>query len=172
MRGWRPLVSALVSVGVVLALATPAGATTASAATSWGFTCNADYGWVRANWPTIRTDTTALTPVYFRALLDQYTSSGWKWINSTRWYVGVSDRYGRKMLDSSLGVLPYPFVGTLGHYFAYTTQHRSYAGPQLGPFFNNLPHAYYRIREQYSVNGAGWSAYAYVQGTRYTSCQV
>jgi hypothetical protein len=154
---------------VALALAPPVEAATA---TSYGFVCNTQYAWVRANWPDIRTDTARLTPVYFRALLDEYTTAGWQEISMTPWYVGVSNSFGRKMLDSSLGALPYPFLGGLGHLFAYIDQNGSHAGPQLGPFFTGLRSAYYRTREEYWVNGVFWRAGARVNGTSYTSCMA
>ena len=141
-----------------------------ASATSWGFECDSTNGWVRSNWPTITTESDALTPVYFRALLDRYTTKGWAQVAATIWYVGVSDRYGRHQLDSSLGVLPYPFVGELGHLFAYETSNGSYAGPQLGPWFANLPAANYRTREQYKVNGATWIAGSYVNSTGAAYC--
>jgi hypothetical protein len=61
----------------------------------------------------------------------------------------------------------------LGHLFAYTTDHGSYAGPQLGPVFLGLPLAYYRVREQYSVGTVKWnSRVTHVWQTNYTSCQA
>lgn len=168
MRRCRRAVAAVVLCGgLVFGLAAPAGATSAQ---SWGFVCNASAGWVSPRWPTIYTNGTALTPVYFRARLYQYTTAGWRWLKTTRWYVGVSTMYGRRQLDSSLGVLPYPFVGELGHYFAYYTPYGSFAAGQLGPVFANLPYASYKVREQYWVNGVKWDGPARVQGTTYTSC--
>ncbi len=165
----RGLAVVVLSVALMLVLAIPAGATSA---TSWGFVCSQDSRWVRANWPTIRTDTDALTPVYFRAFLDRYSSRRWRRVATTRWYIGVSDRFGRHQIDSSLGVLPEPFVGVLGHLFAYATSHGSYAGPQLGPFFSDLRAGYYRTREQYSVDGSRWKAHTTVNGTDRTFCWV
>ena len=170
----RRLVSVLVPVllctASALTAAAPAGA---NSATSWGFACSSDYGWVRANWPTIRTNTATLTPVYFRARLYQYTRSGWRKIGTSRWFVGVSNNSGRYQLDSSFGMLPYPFVGSYGHYFAYETGHGSYAGPQLGPYWKNLPSASYKTREQYWVRGDTWSnTHTRVQGRSSRWCNT
>jgi hypothetical protein len=150
----RAAAPVLACAGLVLVLAAPAGAMTAH---SWGFACSGQYGWVRANWPTIRTDSAALQAVYFRVRLLQYTRKGWRSYGLSRRYVGVSNDTGRFYLDSSFGFLPYPFVGTYGHLFAYETPHGSYAGPQLGPFWKHLPAASYRTRERYSVRGVAWA---------------
>jgi hypothetical protein len=137
-------------------LAQPAAAGAATAY-SHNYFCNSTYSWVRVNWPTILTDSPQREAVYFRAFLHQYRSSGrWPRIGRTRWYVGVSDNRRRYMLDSSFGELPYPFVGDYGHLFAYATNGGSYAGPQLGPHWSNLPSASYRVVEQYQVNGVRW----------------
>lgn len=148
----------LVLIGIVIALA-EAGPANAAEATSWGFRCSPDYGWVRVNWPTILTDTAQREAVYFRASLYQYRGRGrWKHVRRrTRWYVGVSDNRQRYELDSSFGELPYPFVGEYGHLFAYYTDHGSYAGPQLGPYWKHLPSASYRVTEQYWLDGVRWS---------------
>ncbi len=154
---------------MMLVCGAPAGA---ASATSWGFVCSPDNHWVRANWPTITTDSDELTPVYFRAFLDRYASKRWKRVGTTRWYIGVSDRWGRHQIDDSLGVLPEPFFGVLGHLFAYATDHGSYAGPQLGPFFSNLRSGRYRTREQYSVNGTRWKAGATQNPTNARFCRM
>jgi hypothetical protein len=146
----------IVLLGIVMALA-HAGPASAANATSWNYHCSSAYGWVRVNWPTITTDSAQREAVYFRAFLYQYRRSGWAQIGHTRWYVGVSDNRRRYMLDSSFGELPYPFVGEYGHYFAYYTSQGSYAAPQLGAFWKNLPSASYRVTEQYSVDGVRWS---------------
>ncbi len=91
---------------------------------------------------------------------------------TTRWHIGVSDRWGRHQIDSSLDELPEPFVGVLGHLFAYATSHGSYAGPQLGPFFGGLSPAWYRTREQYSVDGVSWKARSTVNPTNASSCRL
>jgi hypothetical protein len=155
LRFRRVLLPVLACAALTLGLAAPAGAASAH---SWSFVCSPAYSWVRVNWPTIYTDSSERIPVYFRARLYQYTRSGWRrFRKQTGWYVGVSNNTGRFLLDSSFGELPYPFVGSYGHYFAYETQGGSYAGPQLGPFWRNLPSASYRVREQYSVNdGNDW----------------
>jgi hypothetical protein len=149
------LLALLVGAALMLGLAAPAGA---ASARSWNFVCSSNYRWVRVNWPTIYTDSSLRTAVYFRAWLYRYTTSGWRQFRQpTRWYVGVSNNTGRFMLDSSFGELPYPFVGEYGHYFAYMTQGGSYAGPQLGPFWNYLPSGSYRVVERYSINdGKDW----------------
>ena len=152
-----------------LVLVAPAGATTS---TSWGFVCNPEQHWVRANWPTVYTDGDDLTEVHFRAFLDRFTGRHWKRVATTRWYIGVSDRFGRHQIDTALEDLPEPFVGVLGHLFAYATPHGSYAGPQLGPFFGNLRPAAYRTREQYSVDGVRWKAHTVVNGTAETFCRL
>ncbi len=166
----RILALALVGIGLVAVAPRPAEATTAQ---SWGFACDSSGGWVRANWPTITTNSSRPSAVYFRAFLYRWTGSKWSYYGGTRWYVGVSDRYRRYQLDSSLGALPYPFVGTLGHLFAYTSGGRSYAAPQLGPWWGNLPPGSYSTSEQYYVNGTKYTQNdTHVQGTSYTYCQI
>lgn len=123
---------------------------------SWGFVCNPQNHWVRANWPTITTDSSRPTAVWVRFRLEQFTRSGWRSYRTSRRYVGVSNRYQRFYLDTSFGMLPEPFVGSYGHYFAYVTRHGSYAGPQLGPWWSHLPVASYRTRERYWANGRTW----------------
>jgi hypothetical protein len=164
----RLIVAVALAAGLSAALASSANALSAQ---SWGWTCNYDYGWIRANWPTVYTDSPQLQEVWFRASLDQWKGNRWRLVARTRWYVGVSDRYGRKQIDESLGALPYPFVGVLGHLFAYPTDHGSYAGPQLGPWFTIGTHGYYRIRETYQVGGTRWTRAAYDQNTQARSCR-
>lgn len=166
----RALAPILLCVALTLALAAPAGALTGR---TWGFACSSQYGWVRANWPTITTDSSKLQAVYFRVRLLQYTRKGWRSYGLSRRYVGVSNDQGRHYLDSSFGFLPYPFVGTYGHLFAYETPHGSYAGPQLGPYWKNLPSASYRTRERYSVRGVTWSnTHTYVWQTTAKWCTL
>lgn len=98
-----------------------------------GFACSPEHHWVRINWPTILTDHANPTRVWFRARLYRYARRGWKPVHRSRWHVGVSNNQQRFLLGSSFGLLPYPFVGACGHYFAYLTRHGSYAAPQLGP---------------------------------------
>jgi hypothetical protein len=159
------MIALTTSVGVVFA--SPAAALSAR---SWGWTCNYNYDWMRANWPTVYTDGTQLREVWFRASLDQWTGTRWRYVANTRWYIGVSDRYGRKQIDESLGNLPYPFFGVLGHLFAYPTDHGSYAGPQLGPWFNIRTHGYYRISETYQVGRTRWTRVSYDQDTHQRWC--
>ncbi len=163
----RVAVLALVAIG--LATAAPKDA---EATQSWGFACDSSYGWVRANWPTITTNSSRLSAVYFRAFLYRWTGSKWSYYGATRWYVGVSDRYGRYRLDSGLGVLPYPLAGA-GGLFAYVSGGRSYVGPELGPSWGSLPHGTYSTSEQYYVNGARYTHNSTrVQGSSATYCQI
>ncbi len=155
------------TTGVGVVFASPAAALSSR---SWGWTCNYNYDWMRANWPTVYTDGTQLREVWFRASLDQWTGTRWRHVANTRWYIGVSDRYGRKQIDESLGNLPYPFFGVLGHLFAYPTDHGSYAGPQLGPWFNIRTHGYYRISETYQVGRTRWTRVSYDQDTHQRWC--
>jgi hypothetical protein len=158
---------------LALLAATPRADAMTMTGRSNGFVCSPEYNWVRTEWPTIIPNTTKLTAVYFRAFLYRYTGTTWQYYGSTIWYVGVSDKYGRKQLDSSLGVLPYPFVGELGHLFAYVSEGESYADPQLGPWWGELPDGYYSTKEQYSVHGKRWySRSTHVLGSSETFCAV
>lgn len=165
---WRRAVAALaLCVGLTLALSSPAAALSSR---SWGWTCNSNYHWMRANWPTVYTDGTGLSEVWFRASLDRWNGSHWRRQARTIWYVGASNQYGRQQIDESLGALPYPFFGVLGHLFAYPTDHGSYAGPQLGPWFNIRWRGSYRIRETYQVGTTRWTRASYDQDTQRRWC--
>ena len=167
----RTLALFAICIATVFALPSPAGASI-----SYGFVCYPSGHSLRANWPLIWGQRgTTLQKVWFKVKLDQWTGSRWRYFGYSRWYFGVSSIYGRYYLDRSLGwLMPFPLVlgsGDLGHYFGFVSGRRSYVGPQLGPYWSNLPNAYYRTRERYKVGRATWNSKAtYVAGTSRRYC--
>jgi hypothetical protein len=147
-----------VAVALALAGATVAGvANTASAgesvqATSYGMQCSSQYGWVRENYPNISIRSAANQNVFFMVTLQQFTASGWVSVQTSQWFVGVSNVTGRKALG---------YLGGQPYYFAVSLANGTYPAPERGPAFTGLRPGYYRTVETYWSNGTQSSNYSY-----------
>ena len=165
----RALAGLLAAVAISSGLPGTADAATSSsvgtaAATSYGFECNAEHNWVHQNWPDISVRSDANQDVATRAMLYRWNGRGWDVVQTSQWYVGVSDVTGRQALGFTVGSLPY--------YFAIAGE-PSLVPANDGYGFDGLPEGYYATVEQYRAGGADWTANTTVEGTTdVTFCQV
>jgi hypothetical protein len=148
--------------------ATTASASTSSsvdlaAATSYGFECNSQSGWVHQNWPNISVRSADDQNVQVRALLYRWDGSHWQFVTSSATYVGVSNVGGRERLGYDAGGQPY--------YFALAGQ-PSTVPSNTGYSFEHLAPGLYGTAEEYTAMGRTWQASNRVAGTDLTGCQV
>jgi hypothetical protein len=157
-----------IAIAALAATGTTASATTTSstdqtAATSNGFECSSEFGWVRQNWPDISVRSSASTDVSVRSQLFRWDGGQWQLVQTGDTYVGVSTVSGSQPLGTDLIGQPY--------YFALPGQ-PSTLPPERGQAFLHLAPGFYTTLEEYSAMGTVWQAANRVAGTDLVGCQI
>jgi hypothetical protein len=158
------------SVGAAMTAGPAAAYTTLTSGSttfvSFGFECDANYHWVRENWPNIIVPGAGLQEVYVKTYLSRWNGTGWTVVKEGAWYRGVSNNNGRQVLGQFYGGQPY--------YFATNTTPSNVASLERQEFFLNLPSGYYSTVEDYWTPSTGYkeAKNLAVAGTNQGYCKI